>query len=326
MKTAVILLSMGGPESLAGTRRFLFSMFSDPAILRLPALFRLPLAFFLSRAREKKAQSIYAFLGGRSPLLKNTQAQADALERALSARGEYRCFIGMLYAGPSVRDAVEKARAWGATKIVLLPMYPQGSTTTTGAALSCAAKEIKKAGGEQQRAVVSIKPFYDNEGFLDAQTQSAMEKIKEAEKYGPPCVIFSAHGLPKAIVKAGDTYPDACEKTARALQTRLAEKGTDFVLAYQSRVGPMAWTEPFVEDAVLAAARQKKPVLLVPLAFVCENSETLVDLSRDMVAYGTAAGAPWIGVAPTVGTRPPFINALADKIVQEAENIRVNND
>lgn len=320
MKTAVILLSMGGPASLMAVRPFLFNLFKDPAILRLPFFIRIPLAFYVARKREKKAIENYKKLGGRSPLLENTEKQARALEAALSKQGAFRCFVGMRYAPPFVEDVMMRVKQYAPDNLVFLPLYPQYSMTTTGSSLQKARQEAKRHGLKNTTEITS---FHKEPGFIETMAQNTTRLYEEAKRHGTPKIIFTAHGLPLSIVAAGDPYPQQCEETVAAILALLEKAAAkDAVLAYQSRVGRGAWLEPSTRDVLDAAAQDKRPVVLVPIAFVCEHVETLVELAQDYKARGLKAGAPFVEVVPTVGTAPRFIEGLAALIVKNMKKTR----
>ncbi len=317
MKTAVILMSMGGPASLAEVRLFLFNLFKDPAIVRLPFFIRIPLAFYVARKREKKATDNYKKLGGHSPLLENTRAQANALDAALSPYGAFRCFVGMRYAAPFIEETMEAVKNYAPDRLVFLPLYPQFSTTTTESSLQEARKEAKRQGLKEG---LEITAFHKDAGFIETMARNTDAVYTEAKQHGKPKIIFTAHGLPLSIVAAGDPYLRQCEETVAAICALMEkEKTQDAVLAYQSRVGRGAWLEPATKTALVAAAQEKRPLVLVPISFVCEHVETLVELAQDYAALGRDAGAPFIGVVPTVGIEPRFIEGLAARIVKNME-------
>jgi ferrochelatase len=317
-KTAVVLLNLGGPSSEEEIHPFLFSLFYDPSILSLPNPFRYLLAKLIAWRRLIKARHIYAHLGGRSPLLKNTQAQALALEATL---GEgYRVVISMRHAAPFTQDALQAVRAYGPDEIVLLPLYPQYSTTTTESSL----REWKKKGGCHQTPPTRFIPSYaaDN-GFLGALGELTLPRYREAQRYGSPRVLLTAHGLPEKIVAKGDPYRDQAEKTAAAFREKLCLK--DATLCYQSRVGPLKWIGPSLEEEIIKASREKKPLVIVPLSFVSEHSETLVELDITLKALALKEGCPAYERVPTVQTHPLFIEGLAC-LVRSCQNFLVDVD
>ncbi|HEY5288917.1 MAG TPA: ferrochelatase [Caulobacteraceae bacterium] len=304
-RVAVVLFNLGGPDKPADVRPFLRNLFADRAIIDLPAIARAPLAEIIARARAGKAVANYAVMGGGSPLLAGTQAQAEALEAALRADGlAAKVFIAMRYWTPTTEDAAGQVAAFAPTHIVLTPLYPQFSATTTGSS-SAAWRRAYKGPGE----VHALCCWYDNAGLVEAHAQAVLETWAAA---GRPRVrlLFSAHGLPVRTAERGDPYPWQVEATCRAIAARLGE-GWDWRLCYQSRVGPLKWLGPSTPEAIAAAGAEGLGVLIDPVSFVSEHIETLVELDRDYAAFARRAGVECYLRAPAVGVRAPFIEGLA---------------
>jgi ferrochelatase len=311
VRRAVVLMNLGGPDSPASVQPFLYNLFSDPAIIGLPAAFRLPLAWLIAARRARVARAIYAQLGGSSPLLLNTEAQARALEGELGA--EYRCFIAMRYWHPLTAAAVGAVKAWQPDEVVLLPLYPQFSTTTTGSSLAAWRHEARRQGlGGETRA---IRSFPTAEGFVGALEVLVGGALDDAAGGPAPVrLLFSAHGLPLRIVRAGDPYPAEIAKTAAAVVRALGRAQLDWAVCYQSRVGPLAWLGPSVEEELRRAGRDRVAVVVAPISFVSEHSETLVELDRDYRRVAEACGVPGYHRVATVGTDRRFIAALAELV------------
>ncbi len=290
-------------------RPFLYRLFADPAILRLPAPFRPFLAFLIAALRAPKAREIYRKMGGFSPLKEHTEKQAEALERALKERGDYRCFVGTSYARPFIGEMFDAIEDFAPDRIVLLPLYPQFSTTTTASVLREAMKEIEKRKIKAQ--VDCIEYFFEEPGFIEALAEKTKKAYEEAEKHGKPRLLFSAHGLPEKIVRAGDPYPAQCEKTATALIRRLEKTGLDWSLCYQSRVGPVKWIGPETAAEIQKTARERRPLVVVPIAFVSEHAETMVELGDENRKKAEREGCPCFLVVETPQTHPAFIAGLA---------------
>ncbi len=309
MKVAVVLFNLGGPSGPDAVRPFLFNLFSDPAIIGLPAILRVPLAHLVSRRRARVAAAIYARLGGGSPLLENTAMQARALEVALGDLGDVRAFPAMRYWHPFADAVAREVGAFRPDRTVLLPLYPQFSTTTTGSSLAAWRAAARANGLADDGRAVCCWPA--NAGLVEALADLTRRGYDTAAAHGRPRVLFSAHGLPERIVKAGDPYAWQIERTAAAVVARLAIPDLDHVVCYQSRVGPLRWIGPATEAEIERAGRLRKPVVVVPIAFVSEHSETLVELDIEYRERAEAAGVPHYERAPTVSTHPVFVAGLA---------------
>jgi protoporphyrin/coproporphyrin ferrochelatase len=309
MKIAIALFNLGGPDGPAAVEPFLYNLFNDPAIIRLPWPVRPLLARFISRRRAPKAQEIYANIGGGSPLLPNTAAQARALEQALADAGDVRAFPVMRYWHPMAPDVVAEMCRFAPDRLVLLPLYPQFSTTTTASSLSVWSREAKRRGLTATATTVCCYPAQD--GFIAALAKITRAGVEQARAHGRPRILFSAHGLPEKVIKAGDPYQWQVERTAAAVMARLGDVGADAIVCYQSRVGPLKWIGPSTEDELRRAGADKCPAVVVPLAFVSEHSETLVELDIEYAELAHEVGVPLYVRVPTVSTHPEFIAGLA---------------
>jgi len=307
-KTAIILFNLGGPDSPAAIQPFLFNLFNDPAIIRLPSLPRWLLAQLISRRRAKVAGELYGKLGGRSPILPQTEAQAAALEAALGP--DYKCFIAMRYWHPFASEAAAAVKKWGADRILLLPLYPQFSTTTSASSLGEWQRAAKAAGLTQPSTSIGCYPT--EPGFVAAQVALLREAL--AKISGPVRLLFSAHGLPKKIVDGGDPYQWQVEQSAAAMVAALNMPGLDWQVCYQSRVGPLEWIGPSTDAEIARAGAEGKALVLAPIAFVSEHSETLVELDIEYAELAHENGVPGYHRVPTVGCRPEFIAGLASLV------------
>lgn len=312
-RTAVILFNLGGPDSLGSVRPFLFNLFKDPEILSVPNPFRLLLAALISFRRASKARGIYQKLGGASPLLPNTLAQARALESALSDLAPLRCFVSMRYWHPMAAETAAQVFDWGADRIVLLPLYPQFSRTTFGSSLGNWENSAKKAG--LNAATTSICCYPTHPGFIEASSLSVrrtLETIPTAMRHRVH-LLFSAHGLPNRVIQSGDPYQFQIEATAAAIVEKLEIETPEYWrVCYQSLVGPLKWIEPYIEQEIIEAGKKRNPVLVFPLSFVSEHSETLVELDIEYKDLAYEKGVPFYCRASTVGTDATFIAALSD--------------
>ena len=318
MKTAIVLFNLGGPSSLADVQPFLFNLFSDPYIVNLPAIFRIPLARILAWRREKEAQKIYVKLGGKSPLLENTLKQKEALQKILSP--EERVFVSMRYSQPFFEEVLEDIKSWGGNRIIFLPLYPQFSSTTTFSFYDQAKTILKKS---IPYRLVCCYP--QNEKFIEALSDTVDMGLTEVREK-TPYVLFSAHGLPISVIKRGDPYEWQIQATAKAVNACI-EKRRGFlpyvpIVCYQSKVGPLPWLGPSLDEALLQASQHKKPVIVVPLSFVSEHSETLVELDEVYKIRAEKLGIPCYVRVSTVQNHPLFIQGLKDLIEEAKENFK----
>lgn len=307
-KVAVVLFNLGGPDSLAAVEPFLFNLFNDPAIIRLPGVFRTLLARMISKRRAPLAQEIYTKIGGRSPLLELTLEQGKALSDQLSEEWDVGCFTVMRYWHPLAKDVAQQVRRFAPDRIVLLPLYPQYSTTTTASSLKNWNEAARKAGIETIPSH-TICCYPTQKGVVDAHVDLLKQAI---EKHPHARVLFSAHGLPEKIVKAGDPYQWQVEQTVEAIISALADSGLDYQICYQSRVGPLKWIGPATDDEIRRAGAEGKALIIVPVAFVSEHSETLVELDMEYRHLSEEAGVPHYVRIPALGTHPDFIDGLAE--------------
>jgi ferrochelatase len=314
-KLAVVLMNLGGPDSAEAVEPFLYNLFSDPAIITLPNPLRWLIAKQISSRRAPIAQQIYAKIGNASPLVPNTEAQARALEAALG--GETRCFIAMRYWHPFSDRAARTVKQWGADEIVLLPLYPQFSSTTTASSLADWHRAAKRAGITAPTHAICCAP--NEPGFIAALAENIRHALAAwpAEK-GPPRLLLSAHGLPKRTVARGDPYQSQVEMTAAALRQALAHPEPDITICYQSRVGPLEWLGPATDAEIRRAGAEKRGLIVAPIAFVSEHSETLVELDIEYGHLAAQSGVPHYVRVPTVSTAPSYIAGLA-RLVREAQ-------
>ena len=312
-RTAVVLFNLGGPDSIEAVEPFLFNLFNDPAIVEAPGLFRRFLARLIARRRGPIARSIYQQIGGRSPLLELTEAQARALEIDLSQRGlEARTFVCMRYWHPMSGEAARSVGAYAPDHVVLLPLYPQFSTTTSGSSISDWRRVAKRAGIRGSEHTICCYPTL--RGLIAAHVRLIRNALTRMKDVGRPRVLFSAHGRPKRIVAKGDPYPWQVEQTANAIIRGLGMNDLDTVVCYQSRVGPLEWIGPETEAELQRAGQDSVPVVVVPVAFVSEHSETLVELDIEYAEKAGEFGVPHYERVPTVGTSPEFVSGLADLV------------
>jgi ferrochelatase len=282
----------------------------DPLIVRLPLPARWLLSEFISRRRSRaEAGTSYGHLGGASPLLANTQAQARALEEALGPG--HRVFPCMRYWHPMAGEAVREMKRWGAARAVLLPLYPQYSTTTTLSSFRAFRAEAERQGFAAEISGVCCYPLLG--GFIDASARRIRAACETAQKETgrAPRLLFSAHGLPESIVRAGDPYQWQCERSAEAIVRAAGLEGADWRVCYQSRVGRQKWIGPSTEEELRRAAADKVPLVVYPHAFVSEHVETLVEIDIEYRRLAEALGVPGFFKVDTAGTDAAFIGGLA---------------
>ena len=309
-RVAVVLFNLGGPDTSAAVEPFLFNLFADPAIIALPGLLRRLVARLIAHRRAPVARQIYARLNHASPLLANTEAQARALEHALG--DDAHAVIAMRYWHPLTEAEAAAVKALAPDEIVLTPLYPQFSSTTTASSLASWADAAAAAGLTQPTRAVCCYPTMT--GFVEA----VVRRIEAALAVWPPGmprrILFSAHGLPQRIVERGDPYQWQVEATAAAIRDRLPGDAGETVVCYQSRVGPLKWLEPATDAEIRRAGADRVGLIVAPVAFVSEHSETLVELDHDYGRLAAEAGVPRYVRVATVGDDAGFIAGLAELV------------
>lgn len=315
-RLAVVLFNLGGPDGPDAVRPFLFNLFRDPAIIGAPAPIRYPLAAFISATRAKGARANYALMGGGSPLLPETLRQAEALESELRGRfpgREIRIFISMRYWKPFAAETAREVAAFGPDEIVLLPLYPQFSTTTTDSSVRDWERAYKGPGRSR-----TVCCYPDSAGLAEAHARAIRSAWEAGGRPEGVRLLFSAHGLPEKVVSRGDPYQVQVEATAAAV-ARLLPEFTDWRISYQSRVGPLKWIGPSTDDEIRRAGAEGRGVLVSPIAFVSEHVETLVELDHEYAELAQEAGCPvWLRAAAP-GVDPAFIGALVGAVAGALE-------
>ena len=325
--TAVLLLNMGGPDSIQAVRPFLKNLFSDPAIIGLPGFARLPLATFLSGTRAKKVIPRYRLIGGKSPIGEITARQAEALAEALSSGGQPEMgpvLPAFSYWHPFIGDSLKQASDCGSRKLLVLSLYPQYCSATTGACL----RDLEAAlpGSLFEGNVRIIERWPDHPGYLDALASTigeALDLIRPEER-DDAVVLFSAHGIPVSLAEKGDPYPMEITRTVRGVMERLGTR--KHVLAFQSRLGPVKWLAPNLQDALKdLAQKEAPPVVVVPVSFVSDHIETLYELDIQHREIARDLGISTYVRAPALNTRPDFIRALADMVISATQGETEDN-
>lgn len=318
-KIAVVLFNLGGPDSLNAIKPFLFNLFNDQYIITLPSVLRFLVAKLISARREKVAKAIYANTGGKSPILEETLAQKEALKQELIKNSDitFELFICMRHWHPMTAEVVKNIKNYEPNEIILLPLYPQFSTTTTASSLNEFAKNLSKELIDKIK-LKTICCYPLNEGFIDSHVKLIEAKLSDKMDLSNYRMLFSAHGLPEKIVKAGDPYQWQIEQTVfkiiNKLQLLPKFKKIDYKVTYQSRVGPLKWLEPNTEDEIKIAGKDNKSLIIVPVAFVSEHVETLVELDIEYKHIADEHNIDYVRV-PTLSTNELFIKSLANMIL-----------
>ena len=317
MKKAIILFNLGGPDKLENVEPFLFNLFNDPAILDLPTFLRYPLAKLISNRRAPVAKKIYAELGGSSPILKLTREQSDALEIKLNQtqeEDEYKCFIIMRCWNPRAKDVIKDVQLYSPDEVVLMPLYPQYSAATSGSSIKEWKDVCKKNNYHVKTSTICCYPTDQN--FINAHTKEIIKKIKDLKNFK---LIFSAHGLPEKNIKKGDPYQWQVEQSVKKIVENLNDENLDWILSYQSRVGPLKWIGPSTETIIIENSKIGKHIVLVPIAFVSEHSETLVELDIEYKEIADANGCKNYTRVPALGINEDFIKAMSELIIKKNE-------
>jgi ferrochelatase len=317
MKKAIILFNLGGPDKLDNVKPFLFNLFNDPAIINLPTILRYPLAKLISKKREPVAKKIYQELGGSSPILKLTQDQSSALEKKLNKKdlnNTHKCFIAMRCWNPRAEETIKDVKSYEPDEIILMPLYPQYSAATSGSSIEEWKSVCKKNNYNIKTSTICCYPT--DKKFINAHCKEIIKKIKGLTNFK---LIFSAHGLPEKNIKKGDPYQWQVEQSVKRIVDVLDVKNLDWILSYQSRVGPLKWIGPSTEDIIVENSKIQKHIVLVPIAFVSEHSETLVELDIEYKELAIRNGCKNYTRVAALGINEDFIEALSDLIIKKDE-------
>ena len=314
MKKAVILFNLGGPDKLESVEPFLFNLFNDPAIISIPAIFRYPLAKLISKRRAPIAKNIYREIGNKSPILELTQDQAKSLEKSLSTKGDYKCFIVMRCWHPRAIDVIKKVREYSPDEIILLPLYPQYSASTSGSSINEWKNLCKKENYQVKTKIICCYPTENN--FVESHARLITKIIKNLENKNFK-LLFSAHGLPENKIKKGDPYKWQVEQTVEGIMNKLKDENLDYIISYQSRVGPMKWIGPSTDEMIIKYSKEKKGIVIVPVAFVSEHSETLVELDIKYKKLAEKNGCSFYKRVPALGIEENFIKGLEELVLRQ---------
>ena len=314
MKKAVMLFNLGGPDKQENVEPFLFNLFNDPAIINIPSIFRHPLAKFISKKRAPIAKNIYKEIGNKSPILELTQDQAKSLENNLLKKGNYKCFVVMRCWHPRASDVIKKVREYNPEEIILLPLYPQYSASTSGSSINEWGDLCKKENYYVKTKTICCYPTENN--FIASHISLIKKTLKVIENNNFK-LIFSAHGLPKSKIKKGDPYQWQVEETVKKIMSNLENENLNYVISYQSRVGLLKWIEPSTDEVIIKYSKEKKGIVIVPIAFVSEHSETLVELDIEYKKLAEKNGCDFYKRVPALGMEENFIKGLTELVLKQ---------
>ncbi|KGG25703.1 MULTISPECIES: ferrochelatase [unclassified Prochlorococcus] len=332
-RVGVLLMNLGGPERIQDVGPFLFNIFADPEIIRLPnpALQR-PLAWLISTLRSSKSEQAYRSIGGGSPLRRITEQQARELQSLLRQRGiDATSYVAMRYWHPFTESAVADIKADGIDQVVVLPLYPHFSISTSGSSFRELQRLRQTDESFRKLPIRCIRSWYDHPGYVRAMAELIAEQVRLSDVPEEAQVFFSAHGVPKSYVEqAGDPYQkeiEACTTLIMAELENLLGYGNPHSLAYQSRVGPEEWIQPYTDEVIEQLGEAgTRDLVVVPISFVSEHIETLAELDIEYRELATAAGIVHFRRVPALDTYPTFIEGLADLVGSSLEGPEINLD
>lgn len=318
-RLGVLLLNLGGPERLEDVRPFLYNLFADPEIIRLPLPWlQKPLAWLIAAMRHRRSRENYRQIGGGSPIRQITEQQAQALAERLRQMGHpARIYIGMRYWHPFTEEAISQMERDGVEKLVILPLYPQYSISTSGSSLRLL-ERLRQAGTYLAQIEHTVIPYwYQRPGYIEAMVDLIRQTLDRLPAPEHVHLLFSAHGVPRSYVeKDGDPYQEQIERCV-ALIVQALNRPNAHTLAYQSRVGPVEWLQPYTEDVIPElGARGVRDLLVIPISFVSEHIETLQEIDIEYRELAHRSGIIHFHRVPALNTHPRFIQDLAEAVIQ----------
>lgn len=321
MKLGVLLFNLGGPEKIEDVRPFLFNLFSDPEIVRIPVrALQKPLAWLISTTRAGKSAANYRLIGGGSPLRRITDEQAEALRAELERRGiEARIYVGMRYWHPFTETAIDQIVRDGITDLILLPLYPQFSVSTTGSSCKDFVERMDRRGGLRNIRRRYITRWHKHPSYISALAGQISEEIAGFPDPDPSRVhlLFSAHSVPQSYIENGDPYLRQTEETIEQVSEKLGRR-SPVHLSFQSKVGPVKWLEPSTDQKLRSMrAEGIEQVLAIPISFISEHIETLYELDILYKDLAEELGFKAYRRVPAFNCRPDFIGALADMVIEK---------
>ncbi len=318
-RVGVLLLNLGGPEQLEDVRPFLYNLFSDPEIIRLPFRWlQKPLAWLISTLRYTKSQENYKSIGGGSPLRRITEEQAVALQEKLQHKGhEVQIYVGMRYWHPFTEEALVRIKRDQIEQLVILPLYPQFSISTSGSSFRLLERLWEEDPALQKINYTVIPSWYDRPGYLQAMSQLIAQELDHCQEQDQIHLFFSAHGVPVNYVEeAGDPYQTEIENCTQLIMQTL-NRPNPHTLAYQSRVGPVEWLKPYTEEAIPELAQQGvENLMVIPISFVSEHIETLEEIDMEYRHLAEESGIKNFYRVPALNTHPVFVEDLADMVIE----------
>ena len=332
-RVGILLLNLGGPERIQDVGPFLYNLFADPEIIRLPnPILQKPLAWLISTLRSNKSKEAYRSIGGGSPLRRITEQQARELQSLLRQRGvDATSYVAMRYWHPFTESAVADIKADGIDEVVVLPLYPHFSISTSGSSF----RELQRLRQMDERfealPLRCIRSWYDHPGYVSSMAELIAEQVRASDDVEQAHIFFSAHGVPKSYVEeAGDPYQQeiqACAALIMAELENIVGHSNPHTLAYQSRVGPVEWLKPYTEEALVELGRAKtQDLVVVPISFVSEHIETLEEIDIEYRELAIESGVVNFRRVRALDTYPPFIAGLADLVEASLEGPEVNLD
>jgi protoporphyrin/coproporphyrin ferrochelatase len=318
VEKGVLLFNLGGPEHLNEVRPFLYNLFSDPEIIRIRINFlRKSLAWLIASVRQQKSRNLYRQIGGGSPLRRITEAQAAALEENLKSKGSpARVYLGMRCWKPSIDEAVDRILNDRIERLVLLPLFPQYSVTTTGSCLKHFNDLDRRLKLSDSMKIATIQAWFDEPLYVDLMTDLIREGLARfSQNDKDVCLLYSAHSIPARYVEQGDPYLKQTKKFVEMINSRLGNFYRS-ELAFQSKIGPVKWLEPSTHE-VLARMGEKgvKKVLVIPTSFVSDHIETLQEIDIVYKRIAAKSGIEEFYRSESPNLRPEFINALAQAVL-----------
>lgn len=314
MKVGVLLFNLGGPETLRDVKPFLYRLFSDPEIIRVKwGPLRKALAYTIATLRRKTSEGYYRQIGGGSPLRRLTEEQARSLAEEFKTRGkDVQTFVGMCTWHPFLSEAIETIEKSGLDRLVILPLFPQYSVTTTGSGFSVLRKLIGERPSFRKLDVQWVCSWPDHPAYIDSVAQATRRELAKFSNPDNVHILFSAHSIPESYVRGGDPYLEQTKKSVELIMDRL-ERKNPYQLSFQSKIGPVKWLEPFTNDVIRQLGKKSiDDVLVVPISFVSEHIETLYELDILFKKVAKEAGVENFRRVPALNSDPAFIRALAE--------------